>query len=95
MLVIPSKNHPVRELIDLSHLAEVADPKNIDKLMTKHQIILKYISKDSPIQGSIESVNVYGLNEHGSLELYRVSRFDIITLWNFSTEIEIYDIWKI
>ena len=85
MLVIPSKNHPVRELIDLSHLAEVADPKNIDKLMTKHQIILKYISKDSPIQGSIESVNVYGLNEHGSLELYRVSRFDIITLWNFTT----------
>lgn len=85
MLVIPSKNHPVRELIDLDHLAEVADPKNIDKLMTKHQIILKYISKDSPIQGSIESVNVYGLNEQGQLELYRVSRFDIITLWNFTT----------
>ena len=85
MLVIPSKNHPVRELIDLSHLAEVADPKNIDKLMTKNEIIQKYISKDSPIQGSIESVNVYGLNYSGQLELYRVSRFDIITLWNFTT----------
>jgi hypothetical protein len=85
MLVIPSKNHPVRELIDLSHLAEVADPKNIDKLMTKNEIIQKYISKDSPIIGSIESVNVYGLNYSGQLELYRVSRFDIITLWNFIT----------
>jgi len=85
MLVIPSKNHPVRELINLSHLAEVADPKNIDKLMTKNEIIQKYISKDSPIIGSIESVNVYGLNEQGQLELYRVSRFDIITLWNFIT----------
>ena len=85
MLVIPSKSHPVRELIDLSHLAEVADPKNIDKLMTKNEIIQKYISKDSPIIGSIESVNVYGLNYSGQLELYRVSRFDIITLWNFIT----------
>lgn len=85
MLVIPSKNHPVRELIDLGHLAEVADPKNIDKLMTKNEIVLKYISKDSPIIGSIESVNVYGLNYSGQLELYRVSRFDIITLWNFTT----------
>lgn len=85
MLVIPSKNHPVRELIDLGHLVEVADPKNIDKLMTKNEIIQKYISKDSPIQGSIESVNVYGLNEQGQFELYRVSRFDIITLWNFIT----------
>lgn len=85
MLVIPSKNHPVRELIDLDHLAEVADPKNIDKLMTKNEIVLKYRSKDSPIIGSIESVNVYGLNKQGQLSLYRVSRFDIITLWNFTT----------
>ena len=85
MLVIPSKNHPVRQLIDLKHLAELADPKNIDRLMTKNQIILKYISKDSPIIGSVVSVNISGLNELGQLELYQVSEFDIVTLWNFTT----------
>lgn len=85
MLVIPPKSHPVRQLIDLKHLAELADPKNIDRLMTKNQIILKYISKDSPIIGSVVSVNIYGLNELGQLELYQVSKFDIVTLWNFTT----------
>lgn len=85
MLVIPPKSHPVRQLIDLKHLAEFADPKNIDRLMTKNQIILKYISKDSPIIGSVVSVNIYGLNELGQLELYQVSKFDIVTLWNFTT----------
>jgi hypothetical protein len=85
MLVIPPKSHPVREFIDLKHLAELADPRYIERLITKNQIILKYISKDSPIIGSIVSVNIYGLNELGQLELYRVSRFDIETLWNFTT----------
>lgn len=85
LVIIPPKSHPVRQLIDLKHLAEFADPKNIDRLMTKNQIILKYISKDSPIIGSVASVNIYGLNELGQLELYQVSKFDIVTLWNFTT----------
>ena len=85
-LVMPPESHPVRECLDLLYLAEVVDPKNIHKLMTKNQIIYRYkSSKDSRIRDSIKSMDVYGLNELGQLELYRVSRFDIKTLWNFTT----------
>lgn len=85
MLVIPPKSHPAREFIELKHLAELADPRYTERLITKNQIILKYISKDSPIAGAVVSVNIYGLNELGQLELYQVSKFDIVTLWNFTT----------
>lgn len=84
-LVLPLSGSPVRELFDVAHLVEIADPANRAKLATFRECISN-ARKMYAGNKAIKAVHSFCLRANGELWLIRVGpRGGWKKVWNFGT----------
>lgn len=83
MLALPPSSSALRNLIDVAHLVEIADPANRSKLRTFRQAVTsarEFLASEP----AAREVNTVCLCADGSLQLVRVGpKGGIKRLWNF------------
>lgn len=85
MLRLPLTGSAVRDLFDIAHLAEVADPKNRAKLVTFREA-LSNARRAMEADKAVRSVVTFAFRANGELWLIKVGpRGGWKTLWNFGT----------